>query len=228
MGDVFPRAVGAGEAVAIATGGWLPAGADAVVMVEHIASLDGGARVELSRAVVPGANVVERGEDLARGAAVLPAARRLRPQDLAMLATFGITTVDVHRRPRVAVMSTGNELCDPAETPAPGPGPRRQPDRARRTGDRRRLRRHVRRHRPRRRAGAAAGDRARARRARRGDPVGRVVDRDQGPVRRRARRSRTARHPVSRHRHPARASRRCSRARAASPSWACPASRRRR
>jgi molybdopterin molybdotransferase len=120
MGDVFPRAVGAGEAVAIATGGWLPAGADTVVMIEHIASLDGGARVELSRAVVPGANVVERGEDLSRGAAVLPAGRRLRPQDLAMLATFGITTVDVHRRPRVAVMSTGNELCDPAETPRPG------------------------------------------------------------------------------------------------------------
>jgi molybdopterin molybdotransferase len=120
MGDVFPRAVGTGEAVAIATGGWLPAGADTVVMVEHVASLDGGARVELSRAVVPGANVVERGEDLARGAAVLPAGRRLRPQDLAMLATFGITTIDVHRRPRVAVMSTGNELCDPAETPRPG------------------------------------------------------------------------------------------------------------
>jgi molybdopterin molybdotransferase len=120
MGDVFPRAVGTGEAVAIATGGWLPAGADTVVMVEHVASLDGGARVELSRAVVPGANVVERGEDLARGAAVLPAGRRLRPQDLAMLATFGITTIDVHRCPRVAVMSTGNELCDPAETPRPG------------------------------------------------------------------------------------------------------------
>jgi molybdopterin molybdotransferase len=120
MGDVFPRGVGAGEAVAIATGGWLPAGADTVVMVEHVVSLDGGARVEISRAVVPGANVVERGEDLARGAAVLPAGRRLRPQDLAMLATFGVTAVDVHRRPRVAVLSTGNELCDPAATPRPG------------------------------------------------------------------------------------------------------------
>src|SRR6478609_7519253 len=120
MGDVFPRGVASGEAVAIATGGWLPAGADTVVMIEHVASLDGGARVELSRAVVPGANVVERGEDLARGAPVLPAGRRLRPQDLALLATFGVTGVDVHRRPRVAVLSTGNELCDPAETPRPG------------------------------------------------------------------------------------------------------------
>jgi len=120
MGDVFPGGVGAGEAVAIATGGFVPEGADAVVMVEHTASLAGGARVEISRAVSRGANVVERGEDLARGAAVLPAGRRLRPQDLAMLATFGVTSVDVRRRPRVAVLSTGNELCDPAETPRPG------------------------------------------------------------------------------------------------------------
>ena len=74
MGDVFPRGVGAGDAVAIATGGFLPEGADAVVMVEHTTALDGGARVEISRAVAPGANVVERGEDLARGAAVLPRA----------------------------------------------------------------------------------------------------------------------------------------------------------
>jgi molybdopterin molybdotransferase len=120
MGDVFPRGVGAAEAVAIATGGFVPEGADAVVMIEHTASLDGGARVEISRAVARGANVVERGEDLARGAAVLPAGRRLRPQDLAMLATFGVTSIDVRRRPRVAVLSTGNELCEPAETPRPG------------------------------------------------------------------------------------------------------------
>ena len=120
MGDVFPRAVGAAEAVAIATGGWLPSGADAVVMVEHTRLLDNGTRVEIARAAPPGANLVERGEDLARGAPVLPAGRRLRPQDLAILATFGVTTVDVHRRPRVAVLSTGNELCDPGDTPRPG------------------------------------------------------------------------------------------------------------
>jgi len=120
MGDVFSGTVGSAEAVAIATGGWLPAGADTVVMVEHTAPRDGGARVEISRAVARGANIVERGEDLTRGAAVLPAGRRLRPQDLAMLATFGATRLEVHRRPRVAVLSTGNELCDPGETPRPG------------------------------------------------------------------------------------------------------------
>jgi molybdopterin molybdotransferase len=120
MGDVFRGRIGASEAVAIATGGFLPEGADTVVMVEHTRLLDGGARVEVSRTVAPGANVVERGEDLVRGAAVLPAGRRLRPQDLAMLATFGVTNIEVHRRPRVAVLSTGNELCDPGETPRPG------------------------------------------------------------------------------------------------------------
>jgi len=120
MGDVFPRAVGSTEAGAIATGGWLPAGADAVVMVEHTRLLDGGARVEIARAATAGANIVERGEDLTRGARVLPAGRRLRPQDLAMLATFGVTSLDVHRRPRVAVLSTGNVLCDPGATPRPG------------------------------------------------------------------------------------------------------------
>ena len=51
---------------------------------------------------------------------MLPAGHRLRPQDLALLATFGVTSLDVFRRPRVAVLSTGNELCDPAQTPRPG------------------------------------------------------------------------------------------------------------
>src|SRR5262249_53663517 len=120
MGDVFPRAVGAGEAVAIATGGWLPEGADAVVMVEHTALRDGGARVEIAHGGAPGANLGEGREDVTRGAALLPAGRRLRPQDLAMLATFGATGVDVHRRPLVGVLSTGNELCDPNEAPRPG------------------------------------------------------------------------------------------------------------
>jgi molybdopterin molybdotransferase len=124
MGDVFPGAVAAGEAVAISTGGFVPAGADAVVMVEHSSSTaesEGqGRSVDVSRAVAPGANVIQPGEDLAAGDAVLPAGRRLRPQDLAALATFGVAEVTVHRRPRVAVLSTGNELCEPSAPPRPG------------------------------------------------------------------------------------------------------------
>ncbi|HLK88502.1 MAG TPA: gephyrin-like molybdotransferase Glp [Polyangia bacterium] len=127
MGDVFHGRMAAGEAVAIATGGFLPADADAVVMVEHTEALGGsgdgsggGARIEVSRAVAAGGNVVQPGEDLARGETVLPAGRRLRPADLALLATFGAVEIDVFRRPRVAVLSTGNELCAPEAIPRPG------------------------------------------------------------------------------------------------------------
>jgi molybdopterin molybdotransferase len=126
MGDVFRGAVAAGEAVAISTGGFLPDGADAVVMVEHTSSTaeseGSGRSVAVARAVAPGTNVIQAGEDLAVGDAVLPAGRRLRPQDLAALATFGVAEVSVFRRPRVAVLSTGNELCDPSSTVPPRPG----------------------------------------------------------------------------------------------------------
>jgi len=116
MGNVFRGAVAAGEAVAISTGGFLPEGADAIVMIEHTSSTaesEGvGRSVEIGRAVAPGANVIQPGEDLAAGAPLLAAGRRLRPQDLAVLATFGIVDLPVFRRPRVAVLSTGNELAD--------------------------------------------------------------------------------------------------------------------
>jgi molybdopterin molybdotransferase len=124
MGDIWRGALAAGEAVAISTGGFLPSGADAVVMVEHTSSTgesEGhGRSVEIARAVAPGANVIQPGEDLAAGADVLPAGRRLRPQDLAALATFGVAEVPVFRRPRVAVLSTGNELVEPSARPGPG------------------------------------------------------------------------------------------------------------
>jgi molybdopterin molybdotransferase len=121
MGDVFTGVIAAGQAVAIATGGVVPEGGDAVVMVEHTGpAAGGGGGVSVSREVSAGANVVQPGEDVTRGGRLLPVGRRLRPQDVAVLATFGITTVDVFRRPRVAVMSTGNELCAVDETPRPG------------------------------------------------------------------------------------------------------------
>ena len=122
MGGTFAGTVGAGQAVGISTGGFLPAGADAVVMIEHTRPGPGGdARaVVISKPVAAGGNVIQRAEDVARGAALLPAGRRLRPQDIAALATFGAATVTVHRRPRIAVFSTGNELCEVAATPARG------------------------------------------------------------------------------------------------------------
>jgi molybdopterin molybdotransferase len=126
-GGGFAGSVASGEAVAIATGGPIPDGADAVVMVEHTATLGGtgdgsggGARVEVSRACSPGTNVVQIGEDLRSGDQVLAAGRRLRAFDLAALATFGVTEVAVFRRPRIAILSTGSELCRPSEVPQGG------------------------------------------------------------------------------------------------------------
>jgi molybdopterin molybdotransferase len=127
MGATFGGTVGAGQAVGISTGGFLPDGADAVVMIEHTrASGDGAVAgvvenvVEILRAVTAGANVIQRGEDVATGAALIPVGRRLRPQDIAALATFGAASVSVYRRPRIAVLSTGNELCAVDAVPAPG------------------------------------------------------------------------------------------------------------
>ena len=119
MGAVFNGCVGAQQAVAIATGGFVPEGADAVVMVEHTRTVGDGA-VLVTRSVPAGANVVQPGEDLASGEPVLPAGRRLRAPDLALLATFGVTTLEVYRQPRVALLSTGNELCPADATPSPG------------------------------------------------------------------------------------------------------------
>jgi molybdopterin molybdotransferase len=131
MGATFGGTVGAGQAVGISTGGFLPDGADAVVMIEHTRARGGAAVadavenvvenvVEILRTVAAGANVIQRGEDVGAGAALIPAGRRLRPQDIAALATFGAASVSVYRRPRIAVLSTGNELCAVDAVPAPG------------------------------------------------------------------------------------------------------------
>ena len=125
MGGTFPGTVGPGQAVGISTGGFLPAGADAVVMIEHTRPGAAGGpldarSVEISKPIAGGGNVIQRAEDVARGTALLPAGRRLRAQDVAALATFGVARVSVYRRPRIAVFSTGNELCGVGDNPAPG------------------------------------------------------------------------------------------------------------
>jgi molybdopterin molybdotransferase len=109
-----------GEAVSIPTGGMLPGGADAVVMVEYTTPLD-ARTIEVIRAVAPGENVLKRGEDIAVGEILLPRGWRLRPQDVGMLAALGISSVPVHGRPRVAILSTGDEIL-PVLTPVLPPG----------------------------------------------------------------------------------------------------------
>ena len=111
----FAGEVKPGEAVRILTGAPLPAGADAVLMAER-ASLEAG-RVLAREPVAPGKHVVRVGEDVAKGSAVLAAGRILRPQDVGLLASIGAAEVTAVRRPRVAILVTGNELLPPGAAP---------------------------------------------------------------------------------------------------------------
>jgi molybdopterin molybdotransferase len=101
-----------GQAVRIFTGAPMPDGADTVFMQEDV-RLDGEGRVILPVGLKPGANVRPAGEDIPVGTAALARGQRLRPQDVALVAAFGLTELDVTRRIRVAVFSTGNELVSP-------------------------------------------------------------------------------------------------------------------
>ena len=112
MGEAPALDVGVGEALLIHTGGMLPAGADAVVMIEHT-QVSGAEEIEVLRAVAPGENVIQAGEDIGAGERVLPARRRLRAQDIGGLLAVGIASVDALRRPRIGVLSCGDELLPP-------------------------------------------------------------------------------------------------------------------
>jgi molybdopterin molybdotransferase len=115
MGTEPDLAVGPGTAAAMPTGGVLPPGADAVVMVEYTHEAMTGT-IEVVRPVAPGDGMVRADEDAAAGAELVPAGRPLRAQDLGMLAAAGVTSVAVHVRPRVTVFSTGDEVVPPAAT----------------------------------------------------------------------------------------------------------------
>jgi len=107
-------------AVAIPTGGMLPPGADAVVMIEHSQEAMPGT-VEVVRPVAPGENVVRSDEDAAPGATLVSPGRPLRAQDVAMLAAAGVSEIAVHAAPRVTILATGDEVVTP-DTPALAPG----------------------------------------------------------------------------------------------------------
>jgi molybdopterin molybdotransferase len=102
-----------GQAMRIFTGAPMPDGADTVFMQEDVRLEDG--KVVFPAGLKPGANVRPAGEDIPTGHAALKAGQRLRPQDVALAAAFGLTQLDAVRRIRVAVFSTGNELVSPGE-----------------------------------------------------------------------------------------------------------------
>ena len=111
----------------IHTGGMLPTGADAVVMLEdaqtvraEVVSASPNDEIEILKAVAPGENVIAVGEDVQAGQTVLPRGVRLRPQEIGGLMALGITSVRVVRKPRVGLISSGDEIVDPHTRPLPG------------------------------------------------------------------------------------------------------------
>jgi molybdopterin molybdotransferase len=116
-GASAPDPVQPNQAMRIFTGAPMPQGADTVFMQEDV-RIDDSGRVVLPAGLKPGANVRPAGEDIAAGALALAKGRRLRPQDVALAAAFGLTHIEVRRRIRVAVFSTGNELVSPGDARA--------------------------------------------------------------------------------------------------------------
>lgn len=113
----IPANIGIGEAVSIMTGAPVPDGADAVVMVE--CSSQEGQRVEITRGVMPGENVVPRGAEARQGSVLLDRNLRLTDAGIALAASVGKSRLQVYQRPRVAVLTTGDEIVSVDATPGP-------------------------------------------------------------------------------------------------------------
>jgi molybdopterin molybdotransferase len=119
MGTRPERALELGEAVRISTGGMLPPGADAVLMVEHTEAV-GAEGIEAYRPVGPGENVIYADEDIRAGTEVYPANYLLRPQDIGYLAAMGELRLNVFAPLRVGIVSTGDEIVPVSVKPVPG------------------------------------------------------------------------------------------------------------
>jgi molybdopterin molybdotransferase len=119
MGKEATRALIKGEAMRISTGGMLPPESDGVVMVEYTEEV-GDSMVEIHRGVSPWQNVIQIGDDIKRGDLVFRRGRRLRAHDLGALTGIGVSSLSVYRKPRVALISTGDEIIDVEMEPRPG------------------------------------------------------------------------------------------------------------
>jgi len=119
MGDTPSFELGAGQCALIHTGGMLPGGADAVVMVEYTQSARTN-EIEIFKSVADGENVIRIGEDVARGQLVLPKGSQIRPAEIGGLMALGIMSIQVAKKPRVGLISTGDEVIEPSQTPRLG------------------------------------------------------------------------------------------------------------
>ncbi len=141
MGDAPAFEIGAGQCALIHTGGMLPNGADAVVMLEYTQQIVGAGsprpneiiyktrredlattktEIEIFRAMAEGENIIRVGEDVAEGQAILPQGRVMRPAEIGGLLALGITSARVSRFVKVGIISTGDEIISPEESPKPG------------------------------------------------------------------------------------------------------------
>lgn len=119
MGKAPDFSLGPGEAAEIGTGGMLPEGADAVVMVEHV-NVVSSDLIEVLRSVGPGENVIFEDEDIKKGELVIPKGHKLKPQDVGALAGLGISEVKVVKKPVIAIILTGDEIIPHTEKATPG------------------------------------------------------------------------------------------------------------
>lgn len=119
MGETADITIREGQCCAVPTGGALPMGADSVVMIEYAEDYGDGT-IGIGKAAAPGQNMIFKGDDVFPGKAVLKKGRRLSSQDIGALAAIGKVRVSVAKKPRIAIISTGDELVSPAETPGAG------------------------------------------------------------------------------------------------------------
>ena len=117
-GRPFDRVVGPGETVRIFTGGVVPEGTDAVIIQEDTVVEDGG--IKITEAAIAGRHIRRAGVDFHEGDVLLKAGRELSDRDLSLAASMNYPLLPVHRRPKVALLATGDELVMPGETPGPG------------------------------------------------------------------------------------------------------------
>ena len=119
MGEAPKEPLGQGTGILMPTGGMLPEGADAVVMIEHLEHF-GEQLYGVTKAVAPGENLIDIGEDLIEGEVILQKFTRIRAQEMGLLASQGILQVPVLPRFRVGILSTGDEIISPEQAPKPG------------------------------------------------------------------------------------------------------------
>jgi molybdopterin molybdotransferase len=119
MGEFPESGPEPGTCYAIATGGILPPGTDAVVMLEHTVAVDAG-MIEVVQPVAAGTNVIDVGDDIGKDEILLTAGHRIRPQDIGLLAGVGVKNIEVYSRMRVGIIATGDEIIPYDQKPPPG------------------------------------------------------------------------------------------------------------